>query len=194
MTHHRFSFDNHAKLDNPQRSTIQPPGPLIAAVLESRPSTVLDFGAGTGYFLLPLLKASPDLIGIAADIEPRYEPILTTRALDAGVEERLSFVALTSPPYPELGSGSMDAVILANVFHELEDSAGTLKECARILDPEGALFICDWDPAGSTEAGPPRDHRVSPLVVEQALRKCGLTSLTRLNLYKDLFVIKGERS
>lgn len=73
-----------------------------------------------------------------------------------------------------LGSKCADVVLIANVWHELDDHEGALQEAARILLPGGTLALLDWRPDRNSPPGPPSDHRLSASDVVKFLTKAQL--------------------
>ncbi len=65
------------------------------------------------------------------------------------------------PADTHLAAASCDLVMLADIWHELENRDAVLDESRRILRPEGRLAILNWRPDGLCPPGPPLEHRVS---------------------------------
>ena len=68
---------------------------------------------------------------------------------------------------------SCDVVLLANVWHELDDHADVLRECARILRSGGRVAILDWRADIDSPPGPPREHRIGESPVRALLLASG---------------------
>jgi len=195
MAHeHVFHFDQHARLDSPERRERQPPGPLVELIARSSPQVVADLGAGTGYFALPLAQQLPAARVICLDLEPRMLGLLDERAAGAGMFGRLETRLVTESPALPLTDGEVDAVVLVNLWHELGDPPATLAELARSLRSGGRLVICDWAPEGDREAGPPVEHRVAAGAVEAVLSESGWSAVRRVPLYRDHWTVTAERS
>ncbi|HEX7575294.1 MAG TPA: methyltransferase domain-containing protein, partial [Candidatus Methanoperedens sp.] len=54
---------------------------------------------------------------------------------------------------------SVDILLMANVFHELEDKLSLLKEVKRVLKINGRLMIIDWKKI-EMDFGPPFQERL----------------------------------
>lgn len=65
----RFNPEHAAKLDNPERRKALPPETILTLLDIQTGDTVLDLGAGTGYFTLPASKLCREVI--ALDVEPQ---------------------------------------------------------------------------------------------------------------------------
>lgn len=195
MAHHdrAFRFDHHSKLDSDERRRHQPPGPLVALLASSDPAVIADLGAGTGYFALPLAEALPAARVLALDLEPRMLALLGERAAERGLAERIERRPVEAAPRLPLADGEADAALLASLWHELPEPAATLAELARALAPGGRIVVCDWSPEGSTEHGPPADHRLPAAHCERALAAAGWTAVERHGLYPDHWTVIARR-
>jgi SAM-dependent methyltransferase len=118
-----------------------PRGKILAEV-DIRPGfSVLDYGCGPGSYIVPLAE----LVGewgkvYALDIHPLavsgIERIVSKKHL-ANVETILSDCETG------LDSGSLDVVLLYDVFHHLSDRGGVLHELHRVLRQGGILSFSD---------------------------------------------------
>jgi ubiquinone/menaquinone biosynthesis C-methylase UbiE len=102
---------------------------------------VLDFGCGPGGYLLPLAR----LIGksgriYALDLNP--QAIRAVEAIAAG-KNLNNIETITSDGATGLPDGSLDIVLLYDVFHHLKNPDDILKELHRVLKPEGFLSMND---------------------------------------------------
>lgn len=88
---------------------------------------ILDFGAGTGTFAIPLRRAGLEI----ACVEP-----------DADLGNRLRAQGLRVEVATErLASDSFDFVYSLNVLEHIEDDAAALRELRRVLKPAGRLLV-----------------------------------------------------
>jgi SAM-dependent methyltransferase len=163
------------RLESPERRISQDPEVLWSRVGLARGETVVDIGAGTGYFAIPAARRvgpvgrvyavdlSADLVELIrerAEREslPQLEPVLCT---------------LSSIPLP---SKVADVVLLANVLHDVPDS--TLSEAARLLKPTGRFINVDWAKR-ETPGGPPMEIRLDLDHAERRLAQHGLVPVER---------------
>src|SRR5262249_32059366 len=123
MVHDFSGAENWAKVfDDPARDAWQRPDEVVA-LLGLRPGmTVVDLGAGTGYFEPQLARAvGPSGRVLALDVEPDMVRYLRERAARAGlanVEART-----VAPDDPGLGAGTVDRVLIVDTWHHLPDRA-----------------------------------------------------------------------
>lgn len=195
---HRFSFHKAHKLDDPARQQSQPTEPLIERLGLRRGHRVLDVGAGTGYVAIPILRRLASLGGgtvVAADIEPRMLDRVFTRATEMGLSSMLDTLRIeeSEPNRLPMADGSIHVAVLVNLYHELTDRIAMLREVGRVLRDDGELWVVDWDPDGTVEIGPPREHRVPPDVAWRELLESGFQSVQRLPLYLHHYTLNARR-
>ncbi len=104
---------------------------------------VLDVGCGTGTLAILLARRGVDVTGI--DISSSMLRVARQRVAEQGQQQ----IALRQMGIVDLDTafadGRFDAVVGTLVLSELSDDEITygLKECRRILHPDGKLFIAD---------------------------------------------------
>lgn len=140
-------------LDDPERRRILPAQELLQQMGIKAGDTVLDFGAGIGYFSVPAL----DFVGesgkvIAVDLSKRMLKELRRRA-----GERPN---LTTVQARDLGSYTADVILLVSVLHEVDDPKLFLESCFTHLNPGGRVFVIDWQKE-ETPHGPPARIRIA---------------------------------
>lgn len=67
---HRFPPGKMHLLDTPERRRLMPPQELINMVSVQAQDTVVDLGAGTGYFSIPAAHMTNETV-YAVDVEPK---------------------------------------------------------------------------------------------------------------------------
>jgi len=133
--------------------------------------TVVDLGAGTGYFMPHLARA----IGkggklIALDVEADMVRHLKERAAKEGhanVEARLV-------PFddPQLADASVDRILIVNTWHHIPDRNAYCAKLARALEPKGSIWVVDF--TMDSDIGPPVEHRLPAETVVAELAAAGL--------------------
>ncbi len=119
-----------------------------------------DFGAGSGHYS----RAAAAIVGhggrvYAVDIQ---EEVLKHLKLNTHEHHRGIIEAvwgdIEKPGGTHLRDATLDAVILANTFFQIENRFGLLKEIKRVLKPGGKLMVIDW--AGSYGGMGPSPEKV----------------------------------
>lgn len=194
MTDKRFPYEKLAKLESDKRRAAQPAQALVDVIADVvlRPdSVVLDVGVGIGYFAIPLMQSLPESRVIGLDVEPRMLEEVAQRIEPLGLGERIRLLegAIDQSVGVDLVDDSIDVALLVNLYHELDDRSVALGELRRLLRPGGMILVCDWDPAGPTDFGPPKDHRISAETVEDELRASGFPECSRRQVYDHFYVL-----
>jgi ubiquinone/menaquinone biosynthesis C-methylase UbiE len=161
---HKFeaSGEFFEHLDGEERRRSVPPEIIVERMGLSENDSVLDLGAGVGYFAMPISKGSRDVIAI--DSEPKMLSTLSQRTRSSGiVNMHLVCGDIAVLPFAD---GSVDHVLAAFVYHEVSDQSKLMEESARVLRPSGKLTVVDFQKRISRE-GPPIWVRKSPLHVER---------------------------
>jgi ubiquinone/menaquinone biosynthesis C-methylase UbiE len=154
------------------RDQWQRPADIIQALNLKSGNVVVDFGSGSGYFALKL----SDAVGsggqvLAVDLRRLSLLFLRIRALLGGRRNLQTIVGSVDDPH--LASGTVDAVLIANTYHELTAPEKILAHLSRALRPGGRLVIVDRKGSSSEH------HQAVPPAVEAEVRKAGFSIVSR---------------
>ncbi len=127
--------------DNPVRKLLHNPEAILKPYVQPG-NTVIDVGAGMGYFSIPLAKlVGPAGRVTAIDIQARMLSALTRRAQRHGVSERIT-THLAMPD--SLGQhAKADFVLAFWMVHETPDQKKFLAEIYNLLKPDGLFLIAE---------------------------------------------------
>jgi SAM-dependent methyltransferase len=168
---YRFHPERRHLLNEESRQRSVPPGPILAAAGIVADDVVVDVGAGTGFWTLPLSRlVGSDGKVYAVDVEPIMLEELTTLAREQGLAN-VHVVASTELTIP-LPDENADAVVAGFVLHEPAERGAFVREMVRLLKPGGKLLIIDWQ-KWETEKGPPVEHRVAEFEARDLLTGAG---------------------
>ena len=162
---HRFSAEGDFinRLDGPERRKLIPKEDIVARLGIKKRDTVIDLGAGIGYFSIPLAKNAGSVL--ALDLEPRMLAVLSERIRSMKMSNiHMVRADMTSLP---VADGSVDHVFAAFVYHEVPRPTRLLEEIRRALRAGGILTIIDFQ-KWETPIGPPVSERKTPEQVERA--------------------------
>jgi ubiquinone/menaquinone biosynthesis C-methylase UbiE len=189
---HRFdNADEWAKVfDDPARDAWQKPAHVVALMKIDPGATVVDVGAGTGYFL-PHLASAVGAKGrvLALDVEPdmvRYMKERVARDNLANVEARV-----IPGDDPQLADASVDRILVVDTWHHIPERRAYAAKLARALRPNGALFVVDF--TKDAERGPPKHLRLAPEQVIDELKSAGLAAQVVGEELPDQYVISAAR-
>jgi ubiquinone/menaquinone biosynthesis C-methylase UbiE len=169
---HRHGFGDAEKwaqvFDDPERDAWQKPHEVIQALALRPDATVVDIGAGTGYFAARLARMLPHGTVYGVDVEPEMVKYLAERAKREGLNN-LKTVAAT--PSELRIPQQADLVLLVNVYHHVEDRSRYFRRLAASLKPGGRLAVIDFKL--DSPLGPPRPARVASGKVKAELAGAG---------------------
>jgi len=137
--------------------------------------SVADLGAGSGAYTFAAAKKVGDKGRVYA-VEVQKD--MVAKVKNEAVRLGLGNVEALWGDIEELGGSklaenSVDAVIVANVFFQVEDKNGLLAEAKRVLRPGGKVFFVDWaDSFGGL--GPHKDEVVTQSEAKKILGDAGL--------------------
>ncbi len=181
MTHgHRFdaSGDWLERLDGKERRRAIPPEKIVDHLRLRRTDEVADLGSGIGFFAFPMAARAKSVVCV--DIEKKMLDELSRRMMKRKVRNILPLMGdIQEPPIVD---ASVDHVLGAFVFHEVEDPRIFLYECNRVLRPDGLLTIVDFQKHAPIEFGPPEEIRKTP---EQVVRACS-TQFAEQSRFEDM--------
>jgi len=184
----RFRHENMHRLDSGKRRALVPPEAVLD-LMGLRPGvTLLDVGAGIGYFAIPAAaRLGEGGNVIAADISREMLDELTRRTRAAGVEVK---TVLCGADSVLLADASADMILLAFVLHEVDDQTAYLREMGRLLKGSGALTIVEWDTVESP-MGPPLTERIGRPELGRLLDAAGFAAVkdARVNEYMYAFIV-----
>ena len=118
-------------------------------------STVADLGAGGGWFTTRLARrVGPNGLVYAEDIQTQMLEATGRRVAREGL--RNVTTVLGTPSDPRLPDGKLDAVLIVDAYHEMEEPISLLRNVRETLKPSGRVGIIDYKMDGG---GPGRRSR-----------------------------------
>lgn len=130
-------------LTRPEREREEQPNRVIDSLRIPRGSTVIDLGAGVGYFTWRLAKrVGPQGKVIAVDIQPEMLDMLKENMSKRGISNVEAVLGTESDP--RLPEGVAELALLVDVYHELADPIATMGHVRRALKPGGRLVVVEY--------------------------------------------------
>lgn len=117
---------------------------MLLKALDVKPGqTVCDIGCGNGFYTLQLAE----LVGetgrvVAVDIQPEMLHLLDERAKAVGITN-IELVQGTQVD-PKLEPGSLDLILLVDVYHEFSHPAQMLTAMREALKPDGRIALAEF--------------------------------------------------
>lgn len=129
-------------LDRPEREAEERPSLLLAS-LNLRPTDVVaDIGAGSGYYSLRIAPMVPQGKVLATDIQPEMLDIIRRKQAEQQITNIETILSTETDPM--LPPGSVDVVLLVDVYHELAYPKELMQAVVRALKPGGRVLLVEF--------------------------------------------------
>jgi predicted methyltransferase len=193
-TGHLFPPENLGLLESPDRDTWQKPEQIMDALGIAEGSTVADIGVGSGWFTVRLARrVGPNGTVYAEDVQRQMLEATRRRITREGlgnVQTRLG--TATDPNMP---AKSIDAILVVDVYPEVEERVTFLRSLAAALKSNGRIGVVNYKP-GQGGPGPASDAnegvRVDAGAVEADATAAGLRVLSRETLPFQYLLVLGR--
>lgn len=163
-------------LEAPDRDIWQQPDQIMDQLGIAEASVVADVGAGSGWFTVRLARrVGPNGIVYAQDVQQEMLNAIHRRVQREGLANVQTVLGEGSDP--RLPRGTLDAILIVGVYHEIEDRVTMLKNLAAALKPQGRIGVIDFKRNGGGP-GPPAEERVDPQIVINDAGHAGLRLLS----------------
>ncbi len=167
-----FPPENLGMLEGPDRDAYQRPDQIMDALQIAEGSVVADLGAGGGWFTVRLSRrVGPNGRVYAEDIQPQMIEAIKRRAAREGLSN-VTWV-LGTPVDPKLKPGLLDAALIVDAYHEIEQPVTLLRNLSRALKPTGMIGIVNYKKDGGGP-GPAMEERVDAEKVIADAQAAGL--------------------
>ena len=181
-----FPPEQLGTLEGPDRAAWQRPDQVMDALGIAERSAVADIGAGGGWFTIRLAgRVGPNGIVFAEDIQPRTVEAIkrrVTRAQLTNVRPILGTSLNPGLPSP------VDAVLIVDAYHEMDQPKVTLRNIAAALKPNGRIGIVEFKKDG-WGPGPPMEERVDPERVIRDAEAAGLRLVSRPDFLRYQYLL-----
>ena len=130
-------------LTRPERDDEEQPDRVVKALKIPKGGTVVDLGAGVGYFTWRLAQqVGPQGRVLAVDIQQGMIDRLERNLAEKGIRNVEAILA--SEEDPRLPPGEVDLVLVVDVYHELQQPEKTMEHVRRSLKPDGRLVLIEY--------------------------------------------------
>jgi len=170
-----FRPEQLGTLEGPDRDAWQRPDQIMDKLLIAEGSAVADLGAGGGWFTMRLAaRVGPNGIVYAEDVQPPMIEAISKRI--ARAQLRNVKPVLGTQLDPRL-PGRVDAVLIVDAYHEMEQPLVILGKLVRALKPQGRIGIVEFKKDGWGPGGP-MDERMDPERIVRDAEAAGLRLLS----------------
>ena len=170
-----FPPDDIGILEAPDRDMWQKPDEIMDVLNVADGSVVADVGAGAGWFTVRLARrVGPNGLVFAQDIQQPMLDAIAYRVNREGLDNVERVLGTTEDP---LLPADLDAVLIVDVYAEVENPVALLSDAAAALKPQGRLGIVDFTRDGGGP-GPELERRVDAADVIRDAQAAGLSLLS----------------
>ncbi|WP_147805181.1 class I SAM-dependent methyltransferase [Alkalicoccus halolimnae] len=187
MNHHdRHSNGKVSYLESPERRKEFSPEQLLNRIPLKDTDTLLDFGAGTGYFSIPAAKMINGNV-YALDIDAAMLEIIKEKA----VAEQLTNIvpvkgSIEDLPLPD---GSFDLIIASLVLHEIQPLKPLLQQMKKALNKDGNLICLELEPKRKDGKAP----RLTMEKMETEMNEAGFQIAEKHFPYESLYMLAARK-
>lgn len=130
-------------LDRPERETEEAPSLLVKSLHLKLGDQIADIGAGSGYLSFLMAKpVGPSGKVYAEDIQPEMIDIIKKKAAENGQANVIPWLGTITDP--KLKPGSIDLMILVDVYHEFDHPFEMTVNMVKDLKKGGRLVFVEY--------------------------------------------------
>lgn len=160
-----MTFHGASWLERPGREEEERPEEVLDKMGLKDGDVVVDMGCGTGYFARRMAKrVAPKGKVYGVDIQPEMLELLKKYCERDGVTNVEPVLGEVEDP--KLPAGTIDWMILTDVYHEFQNPGPMLEKMFEALKPDGRIALIEYRLLGDTAAHIKIEHRMS---IEQVL-------------------------
>src|SRR3954469_22583423 len=184
-----FRPEDLGELEGPDRDQWQNPDKIMDALGVGEGVVVADLGAGSGWFTLRLAgRGGPNGLVYAEDIQRQMIDSITRRVERLGLKNVKTVLGTAQDPRLP---APVDAVLIVDSYHEMEQPVALLRNVSRSLKPNGRIGIVNFTKDGGGP-GPAIEDRVDPERVIADAGAAGLTLQSRQSFLKYHYMLVFE--
>ncbi|MXY23516.1 MAG: methyltransferase domain-containing protein [Acidobacteria bacterium] len=181
-----FAPEDLGLLEGPDRDAWQEPELIMDALSIADGAVVADVGAGGGWFTVRLAqRVGPNGLVYAEDIQPQMIESINRRVSRAGLANVQTIIGTPSNP---MIPAPIDALLMVEVYGQLEDPVTLLQNVLPRLKPGGRVGIVEYRLDGGGP-GPPTAERVEPETIIRDAEAAGLRLQSRNDQFRFQYLL-----
>ena len=179
-------------LEAPDRAAWQKPDEIMDALHVAEGSKVADIGAGAGWFTIQLARrVGPNGLVYAQDVQRQMLEAIRRRVSREGLQNVQAVLGTGSNP--NLPKAALDAILVVDVYPEVDDRVTFLRNLSLALKPNGRIGVVNYKPGqGGPGPAPSEGVRVESAAVEADAHAAGLRVRARENLPFQYLIVLGK--
>lgn len=188
MMHKTSTKDLIKNFESPERDAYQKPELVINHLGKLKGKTIVDIGAGSGYFSVKISQKGAHVI--AADVNDEFLEYINQRI----TKDKIKNLITRKIPFdsPLLADNEANMVLLVNTYHHIENRSEYFSKVKKGTKKNGELVIVDFFKS-EVPVGPPVEHKIS---IDQVVAELKNAGYSRFNVNVDLlpyqYIIKAK--
>lgn len=192
MHHHNHNQQDQnfltkiAFLDSRQRERLIPPEVLISQMPIQKNHTLLDVGAGSGFFTIPMAERTTKKV-YAMDPDKRMLSVIEDKAKEKG----LNNIELIQEYIENLSiqDNSIDFAMASLILHEVKSLTKALTKIVEVLKPGGHLLCLEYEKDDLITEGPPMSIRIRSEELEKTLSLIGFGIVKKTTINDAIYTV-----
>lgn len=179
-----------AFLDSEQRENIIPPEVLLRDMPIKQDHIILDVGAGTGFFTIPMAERTSNEV-YAMDLDLRMLNVIKSKAMEKNLKNiKLIHESLESW---SLKNEIIDFVMASLILHEISSLKESLTKIFEVMKVGGHLLCLEYEKDESILEGPPMDIRIQSKDLEKTLVSIGFNIVKNTKINNAIYTVLAEK-
>jgi len=177
------------RFESEERDAYQQPEKVLDYLGDVAGKSIIDIGAGSGYFSIKLARRGAQVI--TADVNEEFQAYVSLRRAEENLEEQIETRLI---PYdsPGLDSQEVDMALIVNTYHHIKNRVDYFSKVKTGLKKGGELVVVDFFKV-TAPTGPPVDHKISMDVVIDELKKAGYKDIqAEVDLLPHQYIIRAQ--
>jgi ubiquinone/menaquinone biosynthesis C-methylase UbiE len=158
-------------LDKPGRDAWQKPAEIVKALRLNGTETLVDVGAGSGYFTFRFAKALPKGKVVATDVDPEMVRHIHHEVMTRGIKNVRAVLAEPNDPTVDPAA---DVVFVCDVIHHVAGREAWLRKMSSEMKTGAKLAVIEFK-EGKLPEGPPEGVKIPEAKLKAMLRDAGFT-------------------
>lgn len=175
-----------AFLDSKQRERLITPEVLVSQMSIQDHHTLLDVGAGSGFFTIPLAEITSSKV-YAMDPDERMLNVIEAKAKEKGLQ---NIVLLQETiEHLSLQNDSIDFVMASLILHEVKSLPLALTKIYEVLSVGGHLLCLEYEKDELIIEGPPMSIRIPSETLEKLLLTIGFDIVKKTKINAAIYTV-----
>lgn len=188
---HSTDFETLVKnFESKERDAYQEPDKVLRYLGDLKGKTIIDIGAGTGYFSFRFVEKGANVI--AADVNDQFQEYIEEKRDSLKISPEKLKLRMVKYDDPLLEENEVDMVVIVNTYHHIEDRVDYFSRLKRGIKPGGELVVIDFVKK-EIPMGPPVKMKMSPEEVSSELAQAGFASFdVNDSLLKYQYILRAK--